>query len=200
VLEDVRVWLQFPPGPFQDGIYSHLEKMGATATPPLPIQADKAVFGGQYFKTLWEQYPEPRQAIARCHDVVVLQEDLPETTVADFREYARRFVAAIKTTGARPVLLMAWAYERLEWISMAGIADAHREAAKELGMDVAPVGLAWQRAAKLRPDLNLFMEDKEHPSIYGTYLATAVVYVTIYDVNPAAYLPRPATRVPDRAG
>jgi hypothetical protein len=175
----------------QDGIYSHLQKMGAAAIPPITIQADKAVVGGQYFKTLWERYPEPRQAIARGYDVVVLQEDLPETTVADFREYARKFVAEIKETGARPVLLMAWAYKRLGWISMAQIAQAHREAAKELGIDVAPVGLAWERAAQQRPDLNLFKEDQEHPSIYGTYLATAVVYATVYGSNPSDlnYLP-----------
>jgi len=125
---------------YQDGIYTHLEKMGAAATPPRRIQADKSVFGGQYLKTLWEKYPEPRQAIAKGYDAVVLQEDLPETTVADFREYARRFVSDVRKSGARPVLLMAWAYQRLGWISMAQIADAHRAAGKELGVDVAPVG------------------------------------------------------------
>jgi hypothetical protein len=111
---------------YQDGIFTHFQKMGAAATPRVAIQADKAVVGGQYFKTLWEKYPEPRQAIARGYDVVVLQEDLPETTVADFREYSRKFVAEVKATKARPVLLMAWAYKRLGWISMAQIAQAHR--------------------------------------------------------------------------
>jgi hypothetical protein len=176
----------------QDGIYSHLQNMAAVATPPMMLQADKAVVGGQYFKTLWDRYPEPRQAIAKGYDVVVLQEDLPETTVADFRDYSRKFVAEIKRTGGRPVLLMAWAYKRLGWISMAQIAAAHRDAAKELDVDVAPVGLAWEQAAKERPDLDLFNADQEHPSIYGTYLATAVVYATVFDTNPTdiGYLPR----------
>jgi hypothetical protein len=176
----------------QDGIYSHLEKLVAVASPPMAIQADKAVVGGQYFKTLWERYPEPRQAIARGYDVVVLQEDLPETNVADFREYARKFVDDIRKSGARPVLLMAWAYKRLGWISMAQIAEAHRDAAKELSVDVAPVGLAWEKATKQRPDLDLFNVDREHPSIYGTYLATTVIYATVYGVDPTNldYLPR----------
>jgi len=177
---------------FQDGIYSHLEKLGAVASPTITIQADKAVVGGQYFKTLWERFPEPRQAIARGYDVVVLQEDLPETNVADFREYARKFVDVVRKSGARPVLLMAWAYKRLGWISMAQIAQAHRDAAKELNVEVAPVGLAWEKATKQRPDLDLFIEDREHPSIYGTYLATAVVYATLYGADPTNlnYLPR----------
>jgi hypothetical protein len=177
---------------FQDGIYSHLEKLGAVASPTITIQADKAVVGGQYFKTLWERFPEPRQAIARGYDVVVLQEDLPETNVADFREYARKFVDDVRKSGARPVLLMAWAYKRLGWISMAQIAQAHRDAARELNVEVAPVGLAWEKATKQRPDLDLFIEDREHPSIYGTYLATAVVYATLYGADPTNlnYLPR----------
>jgi hypothetical protein len=183
----------------QQGIFTHLTAMGASATPPLTIQADRAVFGGQFFRTLWEKFPEPRQAIARGYDVVVLQEDLPETTVADFRQYARLFVADVKRTGARPVLLMAWAYKRLGWISMSEIADAHRAAARELAVDVAPAGLAWERSATQRPDLNLFNADQEHPSIYGTYLATAVVYFTIYGANPTdfSYLP---TGVPAETG
>lgn len=175
----------------QGGIYTHLEKMAAAAAPPLTIQADKAVFGGQYFKTLWERYPEPRQAIARGYDAVVLQEDLPETTVADFREYARRFVADIRKTGARPVLLMAWGYQRLGWISAQEIADAHRAAADELKVEVAPVSIAWERVMRERRDLDLFVADREHPSIYGTYLATAVVYGTLFGANPmnSSYVP-----------
>lgn len=176
----------------QEGIFTHIQRMGEADKPPLRIQADKAVVGGQYFKTLFDRYPEPRQAIARGYDVVVLQEDLPETTVADFRAYARKFVAEIRQTRAKPVFLMAWAYKRLGWISMSEIAQAHRDAAKELSVDVAPVALAWERVAKQRPDLNLFNQDQEHPSIYGTYLATAVVYATVYGRDPsnANYLPR----------
>ena len=174
-----------------DGIYFHLEKLTASAVPPVTIQADKAVVGGQYFKTLWEQFPEPRRAIARGYDVVVLQEDLPETNVADFRKYAPRFVAEIRTTGARPVLLMAWGYRRLGWISTAEIAQAHRDVGKDLGVDVAPVGLAWERVTKERPDLGLFKGDFEHPNILGTYLATQVVYATVFRKSPVdlGYLP-----------
>jgi hypothetical protein len=166
--------------------------MAAAATPPLKVDTDNAVAGGQYFKTLWEKHPHVRQAIAKGHDVVVLQEDLPETTVADFREYARRFIPEIRKTGARPVLLMAWAYKRLGWISMAQIAQEHREAGKELNVDVAPVGLAWERSIQQRPGLDLFDPDREHPSVYGTYLATAVVYATVFGANPTdiGYVPR----------
>ena len=74
---------------------------------------------------------------------------------------------------------------------MAEIAQAHRDAAKELDVDVSPVGLAWQQASKQRPGMNFYGPDREHPSIYGTYLATCVLYATIYGRNPigSAYVP-----------
>jgi hypothetical protein len=158
--------------------------------------ADKAVVGGAYFKSLWEEHPEPKRAIARGYDVVLLQEDLPETTVADFRLYARRFVEEVKKTGARPVLTMAWAYRRLNWISADQIAQAHREVGKEFGVDVAPVGIAWERVIKERPDVNLFDRDLEHPNMQGTYLSALVVYATVFMKDPAAlsYAPQGVTQ------
>jgi len=51
---------------------------------------------------------------------------------------------------------MAWAYNQLGWISLAEIAQAHRDAAKELDVDVAPAGLAWQAASKQRPGMDFY--------------------------------------------
>ncbi len=184
---------------YNEGVYTHLEKLMASGTPPVTVWADKAVVGGAYFKSLWEVHPEPRQAIARGYDIVVLQEDLPETTVADFRAYAPRFVEAIRKTGARPVLTMAWAYRRLGWISADQIAQAHRELGKELGVDVAPVGIAWERVMKERPDVNLFDPDFEHPNIHGTYLSTLVVYATVFRKDPMALSYAPLGVTPDVA-
>ena len=176
----------------QNGIYTHFERLAAAAKPPLVVTADKSVFGGAFLHRLWD-LKEPVKAIdTAAYDVVVLQEDIPETTVADFREYAGKFVAEIRKNHARPVLFMAWAYPRLGWISMAEIAQAHRDAAKELNVDVAPVGLAWQEAAKQRPEMNFYGADREHPSIYGTYLATCVVYATIYGRDPTGFAYAPA--------
>lgn len=116
---------------------------------------------------LWKD-ADVRDEIREGYDVVVLQEDVPETDVETFHEYARRFEKVIRETGADPVLFMAWSYERLAWISQAEIAQAHRDIARELGVDVAPVGLAWQRVMEERPDLDLFAPDREHPSMHGT--------------------------------
>lgn len=184
---------------WNDGLYVHLERLAASGSPPAAVTTGRSVVPGAFLKSLWAR-SGARQAIAAGpYDVVVLQEDLPETNVEDFREHARLFVAEVRKAGARPVLLMAWAYERLGWITMDGIASAHRAAAAELGADVAPVGLAWQRASELRPDLNLYAPDREHPSIHGTYLATAVVYATICDRSPSGFSYAPAAIAPNDA-
>jgi hypothetical protein len=176
---------------FQNGIDTHFEKLAASGKPPLTVTTGRSVFGGAFLHRLWD-LKEPVQAIdTGSFDVVVLQEDIPETTVADFREYARKFVAEVRNHHARPVLFMAWEYARLGWISMDEIAKAHRDAAKELNVDVAPVGLAWAQASKQRPGMDFYGPDREHPSIYGTYLATCVIYATIYNRDPSgfAYVP-----------
>ena len=155
------------------------------------IEADTVLHMGAELEEIWE-YSVAREKIDKgAYDVVVLQEDISLTDVDTFHEYARKFDAEIKETGAETVLFMAWSYERLGWITMEEIAQAHRDIATELGVDVAPVGLAWQRAMEERPDLDMYGSDREHPSIYGTYLAINVVYATVFEKSPIglAYLP-----------
>jgi hypothetical protein len=130
---------------WNDGLWTHLEQMAARDTPAVAVTTGRSVFPGAFFKSLWERR-EPRDAIrTRRYDVVVLQEDLPETKMADFRDHTRRFVAEVRQAGARPVLLMAWAY--------------------------AP--------------------DREHPSIAGTYLTTAILYATLFGKDPSSTTYRP---------
>jgi hypothetical protein len=150
---------------FQKGVYTHFDRLAAGFKPPVLVTADHSTFPGAFLHRLWD-LKDPVKAIDKgSYDVVVLQEDIPETTVADFREYVRKFVAEIRKVHARPVLFMAWAYSRLDWISMAKIAQRHQDAEKELDVEVVPVGLAWQQASKQRPWMDFYGPDQEHPSI-----------------------------------
>jgi hypothetical protein len=90
---------------------------------------------------------------------------------------------------------MAWAYRRLGWISAEQIAQVHREVGKALGVDVAPVSIAWERVLKERKDVPLFAADLEHPNMNGTYLSTLVVYATVFkkDPSPLSYVPAGVT-------
>jgi hypothetical protein len=183
---------------WNNGLGYQMEQLTSSANPRLVIEADMVALPGATLETLWAASYAPKWIGKGDFDVVVLQEDIPEadpaTGVAKFHEYTRKFDAEIKKSGARPVLFMAWSYpssERLNWITMQEIAQAHRDIARELGIDVAPVGLAFQRAMKERPKLDMYYTDREHPSIYGTYLAVNVVYATVFRQSPVGlgYLP-----------
>jgi hypothetical protein len=155
------------------------------------VATDAIWVGGATLKRLWELGDSVRIIDTGSFDTVVLQDDIPEINVDYFRQYAHMFVDEARRHHARPILYMTWAYKRLGWISMTQIAEAHRTVSKDLGVEVAPVGLAWDRAEKLRPELDLLVEDREHPSPSGMYLATCVVYATIFDINPVGlpYIP-----------
>ena len=57
--------------------------------------------------------------------------------------------------------------------------------ANEIGALVIPVGLAFQEAYRQRPGIKLQMDyDDYHPTFAGQYLASSVVYATLYERSP----------------
>jgi hypothetical protein len=179
------------------GLGGHIEQLAASRNPPRHIEADQVTQFGAPLEFLWKDTDARQEIRQNAYDFVVLQEDLPETDVDSFHEYARRFEKVIRESGAEPVLFMAWSYERLGWISQEEIVQAHDEIATELRVDVAPVGLAWQRAMEERPDLDLFASDREHPSMQGTFLAINVVYAALFGESPIGLPYLPSDSVPE---
>jgi hypothetical protein len=58
------------------------------------------------------------------------------------------------------------------------------KAGKQNNALVVPAGLAFANAIAARPDLNLYVADKRHPSLMGTYLAACTVVASVYKTNP----------------
>ena len=158
---------------WNNGLEYHIALLAGSANPPLVIQADSIVRAGAPLERMWEN-TEAREMIGEGdYDVVVLQDALPSADVDTFHAYTRKFVEEIRKTGAEPVLFMTWPRTRL---TMEEIAQAYGDIAMELGVDVAPVGLAWQRAMEERPELDMYDIDRVHPSIHGSYLAVNVIF------------------------
>jgi hypothetical protein len=176
---------------WNDGLWSPMEEIATSRNVSQPLTAERVVRGGASLKVLWKRTSAVERIKEGDFDVVVLQEDLPETQVSTFHEYAAKFDELVRASGARPVFFMTWDYERLGWISMDEIAHEHRVLATQLGADVAPAGLAWKRAMRDRPDVDMYDRDREHPSVYGSHLNLLVIYATIYGDDPAAlnYMP-----------
>ena len=126
-------------------------------------------------------------------DLVVLQGNSAaadsEARSTRFRDAVKAMDAKIKATGARTALYMTHAYaeghpdytpdgtERLDAL--------YTSVGKEIGATVIPVGLAFAEAHRQRPDIALQQDfDHSHPTLAGTYLASAVTYATLYGGNP----------------
>lgn len=100
-----------------------------------------------------------------------------------FFDTVRRNAQLLVKAGVRPVLFMSWAYQdKPEMIQ--GLADAYVRAGKDNGALVIPAGLAFAKAVSRRADLALWTDDKRHPSLAGTYLATCTVFATLTGKSP----------------
>ena len=178
-----------------NGVENHVRKLAASAKPPRLIQADSSTKGGATLRIQYGRSEVHDMIRGGAYDVVVLQEDIPELTehtVEPFFKHARLFDKEIRNTGAKTMFFMTWPYERLNWITLEEIAEAHGKISKELNASSAPVGVAFQRARTGRPELDMLAKDKEHETIHGTYLAACVIYAALFAENPQGlgYTPR----------
>lgn len=130
-------------------------------------------------------------------DVVVLQEQSLVPAVREWREAStveagRDLVSWVRRAGARPLLFMAWPRERgVPEIGLPSytalrraVIEGYREAGRDLGVQVVPVGVAWDLATRRR-DVPPLWSDGNHPTMAGTYLAACVFYAAILGENPA---------------
>jgi len=174
------------------GLDLHLEKLALSATPPMVIETEAFYEDGATLEIMWG-FSKLHELISEGNfDIVILQGDIPESDVETFQEYARKFDEEIKESGAKTMLYMTWGYNRLGWISTEEIAQAHDEIATELGIEVAPVGLALQRLQNEWPDWDMFYDAGEHPHLIGSYLAVNVVYATLFGESPIGLTYQPS--------
>lgn len=187
----------------QGGLDTHLLGLAGSVNPPRRISVQRVWQGGATLDVL-RQLPEVLQALQTGgHDVVLLQDDIPEyggPSVEPFKTQVRWFDASVRAQAGRSVLYMAWAYERLPWVTMATIAQAHREIAAELGLGVAPVGLAFDAAHAQRPALDMLDTDREHQSLAGMYLAACVIFASLFRQSPVGATWFPAGLTAEQAG
>jgi hypothetical protein len=100
-----------------------------------------------------------------------------------FTEYTARNSAIVRRHGAEPVFFMSWAYadkpEMTEQLAAAYVKAGQANRAK-----VVPAGIAFARSIAKRPEVNLYVADKRHPTLAGTYLAACTVLATVYGQSP----------------
>ncbi|UOB18538.1 hypothetical protein [Abyssalbus ytuae] len=90
-----------------------------------------------------------------------------------FDEYARKFAKLVRSKGAEPIFYITWAYKSNP-LMQETVTNGYIQLAKELNAQVFPVGPIWMKSRNLRPDLELYFDDK-HPSPDGTYLVALII-------------------------
>ena len=134
--------------------------------------------------------PETATTLASEHwNVVVLQEQSEIPSLAVDRTQvmypaATKLVAEIRARGAQPMLYLTFAHQG-GWPDE-GLADyptmqtaidtGYLDIAGQLGVPVAPVGVAWEAVVGQASPPALWQSDGSHPTVSGTYLAACVFY------------------------
>src|SRR6202048_3270376 len=106
-----------------------------------------------------------------------------------FTEYAKKNSDIVRAHGARPVFFMSWAYADKPEMT-AQLAEAYTIAGNDNNALVIPAGLAFARVREKQPELSLYVPDKRHPTLAGTYLAACTTFAALTGRSPVrnAYL------------
>ncbi len=121
------------------------------------------------------------------YDAVVLQNhslstfERPDSMML----FGRRLAEVAKEDGSEIYLFMTWAREWNPYM-LGTIEEKYKELGDQIGAIVVPVGVAWQRARELRPELQLYFSDGTHPSLLGSYLSACVFYAVLTGRSPVS--------------
>jgi hypothetical protein len=141
--------------------------------------------GGASLKMHWNKGAAQKAMERTRWDHVVLQEQstLPVKNCARTHENIRLFDDAIKASGARMVLYLTWAREKVPETQKA-LTACYRSIGTELGAIVVPAGVAWERLLKKKQHPVLHDKDGSHPTLAGSYLAACVFFAVLFGESP----------------
>jgi hypothetical protein len=76
---------------------------------------------------------------------------------------------------------------------------------EQLNLSIVPVGKVWETVKENHPQIQLYQEDKQHPSLAGSYLAASCFYAALFKTEPtvdftAKLDPKQAATLQDIAG
>lgn len=183
---------------YAGGLQTHTHRIAAAATPPLDLRPGYTsvhITTGALHHYPLEHYLKPGNLDKKePFQIVVLggnfRDGLTDAGRAKYRQTVVEFDAIIRKHGGRTALY---------WLPPHGKPDGplppvelrHRldelvvSVGNEVGAFIIPVGLAFQEAYRQRPGVKLQVDyDEYHPTLAGQYLASSVVYASLYDRSP----------------
>lgn len=148
------------------------------------ISVTSVTYGGAGLQDHWLGGEAVRVIRRGGWDVVVLQQG-PSATEGrpSLLEYSKRFAAEIRKVGARPALYMVWPAESRSF-DFDGVSESYRMAAEQVDGLLFPAGEAWRAAWRRDSSIELYAEDRFHPSASGSYLAALVMFQQLTGASP----------------
>ena len=125
-------------------------------------------------------------------DKIIFQGGSSEVITAksreNFRLTAKNYSEKAQAMGIDTYLYMTHAYRdsdiRYEENLIEKIKLAYYEAGEISNSTVIPVGIAFEIAYRKNPNIKLHLPDGTHPTMLGTYLASATVFTTFTEESP----------------
>jgi hypothetical protein len=183
---------------YNGGLQTHAHRMALAANPPLDLRpgfTSVHITTGMLHHYPLEHYLKPASLDRKApFQVVVLggnfRDGMNDASRARYRQAVMQFDALIKQYGGSTALY---------WLPPHGMpggdiapAELNRRLGEmvmsvgnEVGAFIVPVGLAFQEAYRQRPGVKLQVDyDQYHPTLAGQYLASAVLYASLYERSP----------------
>lgn len=165
------------------------------------VDVDHSTAGGANWGQHWrgEKGLQTQEHIRKGdYDAVILQNHSMSTIqrADSFQIYGENLYKLAQSTGADVYLYMTWARAWDPYMQQK-ITAGYKQFAENTGAHIVPVGIAWQRARELRPDLALHDPDGSHPNPTGTYLTACVFYTVLTGKSPVNLSPRLVTKDKD---
>ena len=173
------------------------KKFAAESSSHVDVEVRSITPGGAFFCDHWKLGRAVALLREQHRNFLILQGQSTEPLLApqNFDYYARLFKAEADQVQTRTILFSTWARPATDPFykdAKSGGSPAEMQArlnsayaclAQNIGATLAPIGMAWQRAQEVAPEIQL-LDGTQHPSPAGTYLAAAVLFRTIFNASP----------------
>jgi hypothetical protein len=180
---------------YRNDLPTEFKKLAAESSLHVDVDVTSITPGGAFLYDHWKRGDVLTTLRNRHPNFLVLQGQSTEPLSApkQFRYYGTLFKKEADRVQAKTILFSTWArptgdpYYK-DPASGGSPAEmqrrlntAYASLAQKIGATLAPVGVAWEHAQRVAPQIQL-LDGTQHPSPAGTYLAAAILFRTVFNV------------------
>ena len=175
------------------------KKFAAESALHVEVDVQSSTPGGATLYDHWKRGEAAARLRERRPNFVILQGQSVEPLLSpqSFSYYAALFKTEADRLNTKTILFSTWARpagdayynDRTSGGSPGGMQtrlnSAYGSLAQNTGATLAPIGLAWEHAQQVAPEIKL-LDGTQHPSAAGTYLAAAVLFRVVFNSSASS--------------